>query len=292
MNKTDIIKAKCSGTIKAGNSNIGIPCAVLEDGTRVISEHGLVNCFGGIGGSAKRQQKEIERESGAEIPLFAASRALQPFVSKALIDLPRITYSISGRAPIIGYDVKVLSLACRVFIDAALAGELHHSQKARLNNAYLLMIALSAVGEIALVDEATGHQGSREADALQKKFREILLIEHTAWQKIFPDEFFENLAKVFRQDIRPGHSPGFVGVFINRYVYATLDIEMANQIKSLREENDSTAAMHQFLPDEIRNEMGRIIANINNAAVLADFDKETFYHNIEKLMPSKQKRLL
>ena len=59
--------------------NIEIPCYVLENEVRVLSQSGV---FSGIG-LARRGLVPIE--GGAQIPRFAASKAIKPFISKELL---------------------------------------------------------------------------------------------------------------------------------------------------------------------------------------------------------------
>ena len=51
--------------------------------------------------------------------------------------------------------------------------------------------AYMVVSIIALVDEATGYQYTREKDELQKILKAYIAEELLPWQKRFPDEFFK-----------------------------------------------------------------------------------------------------
>src|ERR1700738_4514735 len=60
---------------------VSIPCAVLTDGTRVLSENGIANALlGGRSGASKRKKKAAE-ESGGHLPLFVAPRPLEASIS-------------------------------------------------------------------------------------------------------------------------------------------------------------------------------------------------------------------
>jgi hypothetical protein len=63
--------------------------------------------------------------------------------------------------------------------------------------------SLSQVGIVALVDEATGYEDVRPADALQKYLEVLIRKELAAWAKKFPDEFYENIYK-----LKGWHWPG------------------------------------------------------------------------------------
>ena len=65
-----MLKATHQGKIKIGEKEI--PCAVLEDGTRVLSETGITNAvLGGRSGASILLAKEL-KNSGSPLPIFLA----------------------------------------------------------------------------------------------------------------------------------------------------------------------------------------------------------------------------
>jgi hypothetical protein len=76
-----IPKAHYSGEIKIGD--FVLPCAVLEDHTRVISERGMTKALGGKrGGSHWRRMKE--NPDGAYLPVYVSANNLKQFIEKEL----------------------------------------------------------------------------------------------------------------------------------------------------------------------------------------------------------------
>lgn len=63
-------------------------------------------------------------------------------------------------------------------------------QKQMAMNASAFLSAVAKIGLEALIDEATGYQYEREADALEVRFRVYLADELRAWEKTFPDELW------------------------------------------------------------------------------------------------------
>jgi hypothetical protein len=94
------------GTLRIGPTEI--PCAVLKDGRRVLSENGIANALGGRSGAAKRLKTEAEKD-GAHLPVFLASRSLLPFIASDLWDGPLkpIIYR-SGDTTVAGYPAEAL----------------------------------------------------------------------------------------------------------------------------------------------------------------------------------------
>src|SRR5712691_4085849 len=70
-------KGRKPGALKLGSTVI--PCAVLEDGTRVISETGLTNALLGTRSGFSRRKRLASLEQGTPIPLFLAPGNLKPF---------------------------------------------------------------------------------------------------------------------------------------------------------------------------------------------------------------------
>ena len=73
---------------KAGKLIIGgmsIPCAVLPDKTRILSERAITKAFGGKrGGSHWRRMKE--NPDGADLPVFLSAKNIIPFISNDLLE--------------------------------------------------------------------------------------------------------------------------------------------------------------------------------------------------------------
>lgn len=77
----EIKKASHAGTLKIGDMEI--PCAVLEDGTRVLSERGVTKALGATR-SGHYWAKKKGAIGGAVLPVFVAPKNIKPFVSNDL----------------------------------------------------------------------------------------------------------------------------------------------------------------------------------------------------------------
>lgn len=168
-----------------------IPCYVLEDARRVLVQRGLQ---AGIGMST----------SGGSSGAHRLARFLESLASKGL-DLEDLILRI--RAPILfqaegfgkpgyGYEATILPDICDAVLEADRRGLLVPQQRHFADQCRILNKAFSRVGIIALVDEATGYQGVRPQDALEKYLALIIRKELAAWVKKFPDEFYENIYKL------------------------------------------------------------------------------------------------
>ena len=82
LDRWEVPKATHSGNLEIGN--LVIPCAVLEDGTRVLTQRGFLESLGRHG------KANVRREGGEErIPAILQGKAINPFISKELLEKSR-----------------------------------------------------------------------------------------------------------------------------------------------------------------------------------------------------------
>ena len=125
----DFRKVTHKGSLEIGNTRI--PCAVLDDGTRVLSETGIANAILKSRSGAARRKKKAENV-GALLPVFLVSESLKPFISKDLEVGAHLIDYFDGKREMHGYDAKILPLVCDVWLQAREAGVLKYELK-RLN---------------------------------------------------------------------------------------------------------------------------------------------------------------
>ena len=214
-------KAKCSGILKIGN--IQIPCAVLSDGTRILTETGISNALGGRSATSIN----LKQKMGGQIsnfPVFLAVENLIPYFQDCLGSAPFLPISYSeGRKLQVGYDAKILPEICSIWLQGRRHGVLHHSQLERAAQAEILQDALAKIGIVALIDEATGYQVDREKEELQTLLGKYLSAERLKWVSTFPAEFFKQIYRLHHW-IMPDSSARTpeVGRIINKIVYEQL----------------------------------------------------------------------
>lgn len=240
-----------------------LPCGVLDDGTRVLSETGITNAMLKTRSGAARRRKANETD-GPPLPVFLASENLKPFIPKDFNVGTPIKYKDGSRI-IIGYDAAILPIACDVWLSARSAGVLLPSQQDKANNAEILMRSLARIGIVALIDEATGYQFDREYDALRMLLQAYLSEELRKWTKQFPDEFFEELDRLYGNDsLTPRKRPQYYGKFINKYVYEPIENgKIEAELQSRYIADDRKHRKHQHFTElgegQLRLQIGRIL---------------------------------
>ena len=243
------------GVINIGETSI--PCAVLEDGKRVISETAITNALLGGRSGASIKLKKAAIEAGAPVPLFLVPPMLKPFVDKHLGGEPLkgINYVDKGKIAH-GFDATMLPVACDIWSSARDAGVLQDQQLDKAKKAEILMRGLAHVGIIALVDEATGYQDVRARDELNIILQSYIAKELLPWTKKFPDEFYKQIFRLQGWPFNPisVKRPGYVGKLTNQLVYERLPEGVLDELKTINPPNDNGNRKHrhhQFLTESI-----------------------------------------
>jgi len=257
MNKK-ILKAEYKGEVVIGDSVI--PCAVLEDGTRVISENGIYNNLGTTGGTIFKLKKKMEQDKGTPIPLFLASKALEPFIDKVfnIRHLTPIKY-LSNDNIMVGYPADILPKVCDVWLMARQNNTLTTAQLPKAQKAEILMRGLAHIGITALVDEATGYQYERNKTELQKILSAYITDEVAKWQLTFTQDFYGEICRLWKQSqnliIDSRKRPAFFGTLTNIYVYKPIqDGVVFDELKKKANDDNKKARLHQYLSKDIGKE--------------------------------------
>jgi hypothetical protein len=276
------------GTLTLGD--VSIPCAVLEDGTRVLSRRGVNVALGrGRGGSEYRQ------DGGAELPGFVAAANLSPFVSSELaaaLAKPIEYLPGHGGRSAFGLEASCLPMLCDVWLEARKAGVLTRRQSRVAIQAEMLIRALAQVGIVALVDEATGYQELRDKKALQALLDKYLRKELAAWAKRFPDEFYKEMFRLrgWRWPVPSARRPGAVGNYTNDLVYERLAPGILEQLEARNpkdERGNRKGRHHQLLTDDVGHPALSQHLHAVIGLMRASSGWDQFYRMINRAFPKK-----
>ncbi len=227
--------------------NIEIPCYVLEDETRVLSQRGVSE---GIG---------LNPKAGFRMPHFMASKAINPFVSDDLV--PALKSPIPFKNPVgggnaYGYPATILPKICAAVIEAKNKGKLRPQHMKAAERCWIIMQGFAHVGIIALVDEATGYQDLRDRQILQKILDKYLLAERAKWAKRFPDDFYKEIFRLRGwqwQGMRVNR-PQVVAHYTNDIVWDRLAPGVREELEKLNPQTPQgtrRARHHQWLTHDI-----------------------------------------
>lgn len=242
-------RATHQGILRIAGSEM--PCAVLDNGTRIISRNAIFRAFG----RTKRGRGKDIRV--LNMPSFIDAKNLQPFISQDLHGgLKPFQYEDLRGKVVAGYDASILPLICDVYLSARTAGELTESQQRLAVASEMLVRGFAKIGIIALVDEATGYQDVRIRDALQQILDKYLRQEYAKWAKRFPDEFYKEMFRLkgwHWQSISKDR-PKLVGRYTADVVYARLAPGVLDELRRknpVTETGQRRRRHHQWLTDDI-----------------------------------------
>jgi P63C domain len=287
-------EAEFVGELKIGD--MAIPCAVLEDGTRVLWQQGFLRAIGRTG----RAAESAVTEGSFMLPVFLRAENLKPLISKEIAEASRpIVFRRtlpSGGGVSYGYRAELLPQVCAVFLDAEDSGVLAPTQRHIYERCKLLMRGLATVGITALVDEATGYQNVRPKDALQKYLEQIIRKELAAWAKKFPDEFYENIYKLKGWPWRGMKKNRYsvVAHYTRDLVYQRIAPTLLEELEKKSPKNDSgnrPNKLHQWLTDDIGNPMlaqhMHSLIMFQRLALASGFGWNRFVKMVDQVMPKR-----
>lgn len=262
MSKQKILRATHFGFLNL--VGVEVPCAVLEDGRRVLTQRGLLRALGRNDNIAGGYGKKAGGD-GFKIP-----ENVTPFYSKMLQErIKRAGKSnfsnnnglkvASTLIPFIlqggqahGYDSDFLVDICFAYSDAADVGALQKNQMHIAHQCKALIKAFAHTGLAALIDEATGYQKVRPDDALQKFLDRVLAKELQPWRKRFSDEFYEQLYRLREYPKQPRGRPMDLARITADLVYSRLGPEILDSVRDLNPFDESGVRInkhHQWLSE-------------------------------------------
>jgi hypothetical protein len=243
-----ILKATHEGPLELGG--VEIDCAVLEDGTRVLSRAGFVRAIGRTGKVKGGEAYKPE----SNLPVFLGAENLNSFISSDLVrNSTPLHYKPLRGGVAMGYQAELLAAVCEVFLTARAAGALAKNQFHIATQCELLMRGFARVGITALVDEATGFQYDRPRKDLEQQLAKFLSESLRRWVRTFPAEYFKHLCRLRGVELRPDMKlPQYFGKLTNNLVYRRLAPGLLRKLKERREERGSRSnKLHSWLSEDV-----------------------------------------
>lgn len=276
--------------------DVELPCYVLTDGTRVLTQEGFLGALGrakkakGGHGAAGAVEDGVDR-----LPSFLAANSLKPFINNELVESTRpIVFRTAGGVKAFGYRAELLPRVCRVYLEARDAGALLPSQAHVAKAADIMMRGFAEVGIVALVDEATGYQRDRAKDDLAKILEAFVAKELQPYVRTFPADFYEEMFRLrglkYPPD-NPKFRPQYFGVLTNDVVYERLAPGLLEELKKQAKKDEKKAHLHRRLTQEIGHpKLREHIASVVTAMKLSS-DYKDFISKLNRIHPRFGKSL-
>ena len=263
-----------------------IPCYVLEDETRVLSQQGFLEAVG-------RSPKAKGGHGASTVdkpPAFLAPKNLKPFIGQELYESTTpIPFKTSEGRKGYGYRAETLPQVCTVYLQARKAGALLPSQMHIADRAEILLTGLATVGIVALVDEATGYQQIRERRALATILEKYIAKNLQPWTKTFPYEFYAHIYRLKGWDGPHGTKrPAVIGHYTNDFVYSRIAPGVLRELQKRNPVQDSgnrRSKHHQwFTPEPGHSKLKEHLAGVLALMRVAP-SWDWFKRNITKAYP-------
>ncbi|WP_417615518.1 P63C domain-containing protein [Parasphingorhabdus sp.] len=267
--KSELPIAKYAGVLALGDSEIG--CAVLQDGTRLLTQSDMMRALG----RSRQAKGRGFYDADVNLPAFLTAKNLKEFIPKDLyVTSSQIEFIMPNGQRAFGYRAELLPQVCEVYLEARDAGALVPSQAHVAKQAEILVRSLAKVGIVALVDEATGYQLDRGHSALRLLLEKYIAEGLQKWIHTFPDSFFAELDRLYdNAPTNPRSRPQYYGKFINKYVYDPIEhgyVKAELDKLNITDEGKRRAQFHRWLTDEGRTILTRQIGKVEGIMEMCD----------------------
>jgi hypothetical protein len=267
------------GTLAIGD--VTFECHVLNDHRRVFTQREVVRVISG-GRESGNLNRYLQRN-----PLFSddmlAGRTIQ---FRTLGGSGAVTAAT-------GYEATLLIEICDLYLRARDDRLLKGSQMRLAHMAETVVRACAKVGITALVDEATGYQEVRKKYALRLKLQAFIANEMQEWAKMFPDEFWYELARLEGVRYSPRSRPLRWGKYVMAFVYDAIDNDVGVELRRINPNPRFGKNHHQWLKqhgrDRVNNQIQQVIAIMKLCVDMSDFRRK--FDRVFKKTPYEQLEL-
>jgi hypothetical protein len=275
------ILGNCRGEIFI--SGITIPCFVLKDGRRVISDRGMTKAIG-------------MKARGQGIPCLLTQQTLKDIIGGDLETAIRNPIKFIGmgsrkKNPPSGYEATILYDICQAILKANDEGKLKTEQEKKYAQCcHALVKAFAKTGINALVDEATGYQEIRDTFALQEILAKYIPADLMKWQKRFPEDFYKELFKLkgLQYNPLPDKKPWIIGRITKDIIYERLAPGIIKELEKKNPPNGKGVRPqrhHQWWTEDLGNpKLAEHIISVI-ALMKASLSYTTFYRLLQRSFP-------
>lgn len=285
---TDLAQAICGSPdrpLRIGDKEI--PCYVLADGTRVLSQAGFLEALGRHRKANVRREELVE--GGVQVPPVLQGKAIRPYISKDVLAKSRpITFRTPQGVRASGYLAELLPDICKIYVAARTAGVLPKNQEHVATQADILLSGFAHVGIIGLVDEATGYQDVRAKDALAKILEDFIDKKLHPWLSTFSADFYRELFRLrgleYPQDsIKDSiKRPQYFGILTNDIVYKRLAPGVLEELKRVTPRTESGRRKYKYFQrltqnvgyPQLREHLGSVVAIMKLSKGWSDFQEK------------------
>lgn len=181
---------------------------------------------------------------------YLESQNLKSYINSRLVADQTIQFTIpKNRVTSIGYEATLLLDICDAYLRARERKALAPNQLHLAKQAEIITRACAKTGIIALIDEATGYQAFRKKRELQIKLQAFIAEDMQEWAKMFPDEFWFELARLEGIHYTARSRPLRWGRYVMAFVYDAVDRDVGKQLRERNPDPHFKKNHHQWLKE-------------------------------------------
>jgi hypothetical protein len=204
------------GTLQIGD--ISFPVHVLDNGRRVIAQREVVGALTG-------------NKKGGLARYLTATNLIKYMMPEDIAN-KAVQFAIPGTQYIAhGYEATLLIEICDAYLRARADKVLAPQQVHLAERAEIIMRACAKVGIIALIDEVTGYDKYKKKHEYQVKLQAFISEDLQEWARMFPEEFWFELARLENIHYSPRSRPLRWGKYVIAFVYAAVDKDVTKELK-------------------------------------------------------------
>lgn len=246
------------GTLQLGE--LELECHVLSDGRRALTQREVVRAISG-GRESGNLGRYLERN---------------PLTANDFRAGPVIRFTIPGtNLTAMGYEATLLIEICDRYLMAREQKLLKGRQYNLAAQAEIIIRACAKVGIIALIDEATGYQKLRSERALRLKVQAFIADDLQEWARMFPEEFWYELARLEGIRYSPRSRPLRWGKYIMMFVYDAIDPDIGRELRTKNPNPRFKKNHHQWLKqfgrDKVHDQIQRVVTIMKLCDDMDDF---------------------
>jgi len=261
------------GKLRIGE--LELECHVLNDMRRVFTQREMVRIISG-GRESGNLQKYLDNN---------------PLISKDFHAGASFPFRIPGQPTMAtGWEATGLIEICEKYLEAKEKNLLKRNQYHLAIQAGIVMRASAKTGIIALIDEATGFEKFRRKQDLQLKLQAFIVEELQEWARMFPDEFWLELARLEGIRYSPRSRPLRWGKYVMAFVYDALDEDIGQELRKKNPDPHFLTNHHQWLTDFGRSKIHDQITKVVTIMKLCD-DMNEFRQKFAKLFKKASPQL-
>lgn len=131
-----------------------------------------------------------------------------------------------------------------------------------------------------------------EQQVRELAFKQFLAEVPAVWQKTFSKDWFSAILGVYSLVYVDGKTPGFVGTFINDYIYEPLVAGLSVELKARREIAGKGGKLHQFIKEEAREKLSEQLAVVKALALNNHGHPDGFRESFDRVFRGRDQLLL